>query len=132
MNKHLMTKIQEIKDLLSSDSSELSNFCEWGNFFKDAQTQKELQSTDQIVAQLIHEGERFIRYIVRIPPDTETTVHWHNCSEKCRVLSGTLYDTLKGRKLTLNQEIIYSKGEGHKHYNPSLTEWCVVLVDFHR
>lgn len=129
MSKSLMVKLNELKDLVSSD---LTNFCAWGEFFKNARKRDKITDESEIVADLLYEDDHFARYIVRIPPNTESNIHWHNCSERCKVLSGEMYDTIKERRLRVNEEIIYSRGERHRQYNPSLTDWCVMLVDFHR
>lgn len=126
MNKVLLSKLNELKEIAKVDTT---IFHDWDNINN---CKKDNLCPDKVELKRIYETKNFARHIMTIPPKAKTELHRHGFVERCKVLAGSMKDLVKGTQVNINGEIIYSKGEKHQQYNPSATEPCIMVVDFHK
>lgn len=73
-----------------------------------------------------------LRFMTIIPPLVSFKLHWHDCIEKCTVISGQLADKKQPSKIWKKDEICtFEKGQPHVPFNPSRTEATNLIVDFY-
>lgn len=126
MSKHLLSKLNELKEIAKVD---ITIFHDWDRV---KNCKKDNLCPTEIELKRIYETKNFARHIMTIPPKAKTELHRHGFVERCKVLSGQMKDVVKNTTVLMNGEIIYSKGEKHQQYNPSDTEPCIMIVDFHK
>lgn len=143
MNK-ISKALQEINELLnispvyieSLDFSNIQSFdslslsCKVGEvlLIKNSTNKKIKQTKDIIVFETI------------IPPEQEASLlnnnylsfpkHWHDCTEKCKVVKGILADKYKNVWATKGDIVTYKPFEVHLPYNPSNKEELHLIVSF--
>lgn len=110
--------------------------------FEDLQTFKMLWSEWQLgekkavgntSSHLILKTKNHLRFFVEIPPLEVFPVHWHNCTEVCKVMSGILSDKEDDSiKYSEGQEYIINPFRKHRPCNLSKDESLFLQVDFYK
>lgn len=90
---------------------------------------KNLQGNDTM---LLEKKPGYFLFFTMIPPGHYFPIHWHNMSERCIVVRGSLYDdvVLLEAPIRAGQEITYKPLQKHRPCNASETESCLMLVEF--
>ena len=119
-----------VKDIVSLVEVEFKDLQSWAEI-----SRWEVGTTLQIgdtINKKIYQSDRKIRFLTEFPPESEIAKHWHDFSEVCTVLSGTLEDRLSGRKWNVDEKAVFSAGQKHTPYNPSKKESVHLIVDFYK
>lgn len=90
------------------------------------------QNFNDIISTKIFSKENLVRLRIEMPPNKSLDLRWHDCLEKCTVVSGVLADQEQPlKKWKKGQVCIIEKMQKHKLYNPSSTEVLHLIVDFY-
>lgn len=122
----LVRKVKEINGMLSHDFDGLQT---WQSMHQEWSLY-ETRNLNGSESTKIFQTDHIMRFFVKIPPTGNFLNHWHDCSEICKVLSGSLADRKSGLIARVNDFLVFSKGQNHDPYNPSQSEPCYLIVEF--
>ena len=92
----------------------------------------ETKVISQTVNTKISETLTQIKFLTCLPPKTAFDGHWHDCSEVCRVICGTLEDKVTGYTWYKEDIAMFSKGQRHQPINPQSNKGTWLEVIFHK
>lgn len=118
--------IKEIDQLISLDFNNLQSWKATWNNWKVGES----KSVEGSGNTKIFQDDKMMRFITVIPPLVKFPNHWHDCTEKCGVLSGVLADEVSGKEWGINETAVFPIGKPHVPYNPSSTEDLYMVVEF--
>lgn len=121
---HIMGEIHQIMDLNWDNFISYEKVMEWNI--------NELKNIEGVTNLKILHTNTHCRFLTKIPPKKSFNIHWHDCTEVCTVLAGTLADKEKAGIFTIGTKCYYKPFEKHIPYNLSETENLYLLVDFYK
>jgi uncharacterized RmlC-like cupin family protein len=89
----------------------------------------ELEFSNGVTSKKVSENDTTMEFLVHIPPETVFPLHWHDCDEKIKVVSGSLMDKEMLYHITMGQSVMIPKATPHQPYTLE-KDTTIVIVRF--
>lgn len=126
-HKELLDNVSEISNILNIKFEDLVS---WNEIKKWSLGETKL--INETFNTKIYQSPTKAKFFTKLPPKTSFELHWHDCTELCFVLSGTLTDGYTGHSIKENDKLVINRGSSHIPSNLSDTEDCYILVEFYK
>jgi anti-sigma factor ChrR (cupin superfamily) len=83
------------------------------------------------ISKLIQEKDKLV-FLTEMPPLSRFPEHWHDTEEECEIVFGFLADGIFKKEWRKGQVYKVDKFVRHEPFNPSKTDWNVLIVTFRK